>query len=487
MQAGKEAAPDTGEIRTVRKHVSSLKPSPENGDLYAPVDVADPDFVRLAESVARNGPHDPLVITADNYIVSGHRRHAACLVMGVQQVRCRVLPGRRDSWTRDEYVAMLREYNRHRHKSVAEQVREEMVDIDPEQAHARLREIRDKSVDPFRWRGVKPVKIEGRKVRHAISDDKADHVKYILEVLEGRRRYWPLTVRGVHYPLLNYDFVRGYYWPKSDEEGYRTRQVLKYLNDDGSYGATSDLLTRLRLDGTVPWEAITDGTRPLREFRAFSNAKHFVRQEVENLFAGYWRDLLQTQPNYVHILVEKNTVYHMVLQVAEKYQVPTSSGRGFNSIDPYHEVYASFEKSGKERLILIVLSDYDPEGEMIPHVAGRTLRDDFGLDDSEVAIVKAGVTRDQIRAYHLPAMTFAKDKSPNYKWFVKRNGGDRTVYELEALDPASMLADLEKAVQAVLDIDLFNRESRIEQDEAVYLEGVRRASSEALKGLATDD
>src|SRR5262249_11395984 len=152
-----------------------------------------------------------------------------------------------------------------------------------------------------------------------------EHVRHIKLALEQRRPYWPLTVRGVHYPLLNYDFIRGYYWPKSHEPDYGTRRALKYVNDDNSYDATSDLLTRLRLNGEVPWEAIHDGTRPLREFNAFSNAKEFVRQEVEDLFNGYWRDLLQTQPNHVEVLVEKNTVYHMVLQVTEKYQIPTSS------------------------------------------------------------------------------------------------------------------------------------------------------------------
>ena len=79
--------------------------------------------------------------------------------------------------------------------------------------------------------------------------------------------------------------------------------------------------------------------------------------------------LLQTQPNHIEMLVEKNTVYHMVLRVTEKYQIPTSSGRGFNSIDPWHDLYQRYIDSGKQRLIVIVLSDLDPEGEMIPKSA----------------------------------------------------------------------------------------------------------------------
>ena len=178
--------------------------------------------------------------------------------------------------------------------------------------------------------------------------------------------------------------------------------------------------------------------------------------------------------------MEADTVYHMVLQVAEKYQIPTSSGRGFNSIDPYNDLHVRYRTSKKKKLIVIVLSDFDPEGEQIVQVAGRTLRDDFYINDVE--IIKAGVTAEQIHRHNLPPNTDAKETSSNYDWFVDRTGGE-AVYELEALNPSDMLADLEKVVQGVLDMDLFNREAEIEKQEAIYLEAVHRAAVEALKGV----
>jgi hypothetical protein len=449
--------------------VPSLKPSPENLLLYDPIDPNHPEIIKLASAIKKNGC-DPLVVTVDNYIVSGHRRHAALTRIGQTVVSCRVLAVRRDSMTQDEYVALLRDHNRQRHKSVAEQVREEMVDIDPEVAHRKLRELRDKSVRPLEHNGVAVLEIEGAKTRHRISDQKADHVKYVKQIVfHDRRKYWPLSVRGVHYPLLNYEFFRNI-----------PRQI-PYTNDDASYDATSDLITRMRLLRIIPWEAFDDGTRPLKEFRAFKDVRHFVRQEAGNLFAGYWRDLLQTQPDHVEVLCEKNTIYHMVLRVTKEYQIPTSSGRGFNSIDPWHDLYQRYRASRKKRLIVIVLSDFDPEGEMIPQVGGRTLRDDFGVRD--VQIIKAGVTREQIEEYELPVQNFAKETSSNHEWFVDRNDGDDSVYELEALDPENMLDDLETVIQSVIDIDLFNREAEIEQEEAAYLAAVRKTAADALKGL----
>ena len=67
--------------RIVRKRVSSLKPSPENTQLYRPVD-DDPDIGKLADSIKKHGLCEPLIITMDKFIVSGHRRHAALQRIG---------------------------------------------------------------------------------------------------------------------------------------------------------------------------------------------------------------------------------------------------------------------------------------------------------------------------------------------------------------------------------------------------------------------
>jgi hypothetical protein len=470
---GPQARLATPSYKIVRKRVSSLKPSPENIRLYRAIDSNDPDNIRLDKSIRTRGLQEPLVITLDNFIVSGNRRHASLLRIGQRIAPCRVLDIRHDSMSTDEILALLREHNVQRNKDAAEQVREQMVDIDPTQAHEKLRRLRDKSVYALEHNNVVPVCIEGSKVRHNVSGQKAEHVKYVKKIIfEDRKDYWPLSVRGIHYPLLNYKFLRN------------IPRKLAYENDDNSYNRTSDLLTRLRLTGEIPWEAIDDPTRPLTDFRPFSDVRQFVRQEVKNLFGGYWRDLLQTQPNHVEVLVEKNTIYQMVLRVTRPFQIPTSSGRGFNSIDPWHDLYQRYQQSGKERLIVVVLSDFDPEGEMIPQVGGRTLRDDFGVDDLDLEIIKAGVTRDQIDEHNLPPQNFAKESSSNFDWFVDRNDGDNTVYELEALDPAVMLRDLRSVITSVLDLDLFNLEARREQDEAVYLEAVRATATEALKGVA---
>ena len=54
-----------------------IYPSPENAKLYHPINSDDPDVLALAHSIAERGLLEPLVVTRDHYIISGHRRYAA--------------------------------------------------------------------------------------------------------------------------------------------------------------------------------------------------------------------------------------------------------------------------------------------------------------------------------------------------------------------------------------------------------------------------
>src|SRR5262249_11615280 len=162
--------------RTVRKRLASLEPSPENLQIYR---ATDPDIEKLADSIAANGLREPPVITSDNYIVSGHRRCAALARMERVWVPCRVLRFRRWPMTKDEYIALLRDFNRQRNKTVGEKVREELIDIKPGDAYERLSARRNASVLTPEFNGVEALEIEGSKKRYGISEDKADHVKYI--------------------------------------------------------------------------------------------------------------------------------------------------------------------------------------------------------------------------------------------------------------------------------------------------------------------
>src|SRR5262249_2838042 len=141
---------------------------------------------------------------------------------------------------------------------------------------------------------------------------------------------------------------------------------------------------------------------------------------------------------------------------------------------------------------------HDPEGQDIPHVAGRTLRDDFGIPQAKLAIVPAGITRDQVKKHKLTTNALdAKDTSSRYGAYLKRNrerfktldglhwqeGDEAPCWELESLDPDVLLADLEKVIQGVLDMNLFNQEAAQQPVDEEALKAKKQKILEAAKGL----
>ena len=58
---------------TVMRDITTIYASPENDLLYKPVDPKDPATIVLAKSVKQYGILEPLIISSDSYIISGHR------------------------------------------------------------------------------------------------------------------------------------------------------------------------------------------------------------------------------------------------------------------------------------------------------------------------------------------------------------------------------------------------------------------------------
>src|SRR5688500_7336923 len=111
--------------------IYACTPSPENDRLYKPIDPAEPEFLKLVQSVRELGVKEPIVLTLDGFILSGHRRHAAAELAGLETVPVRYEQIRRGDDI-DTFVKLLREYNRQRVKTRNERTREAAVDVDPD-------------------------------------------------------------------------------------------------------------------------------------------------------------------------------------------------------------------------------------------------------------------------------------------------------------------------------------------------------------------
>src|SRR6266516_2809358 len=99
--------------------LGDIYPSAENAELYRPVTPDDPETIALADSIKEHGIREPIVISEDFYILSGHRRHVAARMAGLEKVPCRVERGVWHDGPKADgtFLKRLREYNRQRIKN----------------------------------------------------------------------------------------------------------------------------------------------------------------------------------------------------------------------------------------------------------------------------------------------------------------------------------------------------------------------------------
>ncbi len=449
--------------------IGNVFPSQINGKVYRPVSRTDPAIKDLASSIRAHGLREPLVITKDGDIISGHRRHAAAKLAGLTEIPCRVVNISKDD---PNFLSLLVEFNKHRVKSLDEILRETVVNINPAQAHRKLIEhrIRQSKLgeDSFALRSIE---LREEKVRCAISPAKKPLLEAIQKVIQDHATRWPLSDRQIHYLLVSGD----------PSLIHAAKPHSRYSNTTKSYKALVELLTRARLEGSIPWQAISDPTQPVMIWQVHRSPQSFLADELQNFLTGYWRDLQQSQLNHIEVVGEKNTIQGIIRPVAERYTIPYTIGRGYCSLEPRMKLVNRFRRSGKENLVLLLLSDFDPDGEEIAHSFARSLRDDFGVESTKIRAIKACLTGDQVDELGLQPIMTAKETSSNYNRFTDEHGHD--VYELEAVRPFELQRILDDVIDSVMDLETFNQEKDTEESDAAFLEGKKTAVFELLRQM----
>jgi hypothetical protein len=136
---------------------------------------------------------------------------------------------------------------------------------------------------------------------------RANHIRNITEDL---KEYWPLTVRQVY---------------------YRSLGVVPGSHIKSWYDTLSKLITQMRIDGLLEWDAIEDRTRQLYEKLVWENRYEYLKWKVKDFFGDYDRCYVQNQENYVEVWVEKDALSHILQRAAGPYCVRVLTGRGYQS------------------------------------------------------------------------------------------------------------------------------------------------------------
>jgi hypothetical protein len=462
--------------------LGSIHIAPENSEIYAAIRSDDPAILELAQDIALKGIQDELLVSSDHYLISGHRRLTAARIAGKWKVPVRVMPEISYAKNHAEFLKRLVAMNSQRHKSPSDMLHEEIVKTDPKKASQQLKNERlekGKNGDRKNLSVIDPIGYFGRC---KLSAAKQPLLDAILLVLDKQEDYWPISVRQVFYRLLGPDAPRL----------HASKQEL-LDNNIKSYRAVVDVVARGRIEGLVPWAAIDDTTRPIDLNDFYDNPAQFFREEFENFLKGYCRNRQRSQPDHIEIALEKLTMRAFVNRVAQEYTIPLSTLRGMGTTGPKHKVATRFRASGKDKLILLVITDLDPAGDTIAENLVNDFREDYGITNIEA--YKVALTIDQVEQFELEPSMDAKEDSPTYKKYVERYG-DRVLrydeqkgrevpkaFELDAMDPSQAEDVLHSAIRAVMDIDRYNTEMAAEEADSREIIAVRELTDKFLKSL----
>jgi len=231
-------------------------------------------------------------------------------------------------------------------------------------------------------------------------------------------------------------------------------------NSKSSYQGLSKLFVKARELNYLGWYIIEDRHRAIIERTTYSN----FDKAFDVLCEYYRKNSMLLQDTYVEIWVEKDAISGVVSNLTWDLDVPLIVGKGFSSITYIKEASDRFKEQDKP-IIILYISDFDPEGEFFPKKVKEKL-DLYGCEN--VKIKKIILTKSQIKKYKLPSNKDFKikpeQKKKQYvKDFIKANG--EIQIELDALSNIDLSEILESELKKLLDLNLPEKSDRESSEE----------------------
>jgi hypothetical protein len=254
---------------------------------------------------------------------------------------------------------------------------------------------------------------------------------------EYRAAGYSLTLRQVYYQLV-------------------ARGVIP--NNERSYKNVGQHISNGRLAGLIDWYAIEDRTRYVRRLSHWNEPGEIVEAVVNQ----YHIDLWETQPQYVEVWIEKDALIGIVEQVAERYDVPCFSCRGYTS---QSEMWSAAQRlsaasnDGSRPVTIIHLGDHDPSGlDMTRDIRERLLL--FGNTDMELAVNRIALNMDQVEQYNPPPNP-TKISDTRADKYIAEFG--ETSWELDALEPTELDRLIGGTIERYIDMKKMERQKKLQE------------------------
>jgi hypothetical protein len=248
----------------------------------------------------------------------------------------------------------------------------------------------------------------------------------------------PMTIRQLFYRLVSQGLIP---------------------NDRKHYQLVSRIMTKARDDGRIPFEYITDRSRPEYKPNVFEDAAEYADVVRRSYRKDYWHN----QPNHVELWVEKDAIIGSIEAVTNELGITVRVGRGFLSTTRAHEIAGFFSRINKP-ITVFYLGDHDPSGQMIEQDLYQRVHD-YGCS---FELERLAIFKSDISEFNLPPLRIKQTDSNAWK-FQEKYGDD--CVELDALPPDVLRERIKEAVELLIDFDLWNRAKATETAELNSIAG----------------
>ncbi len=215
-------------------------------------------------------------------------------------------------------------------------------------------------------------------------------------------------------------------------------------------------LTRMREDGTIPFEWIAESGRPVREPLVWESAAEALAWLAE----GYRRDPWQGQAHYVEVWIEKEGLMSEVAPVTDAAAVRLWAGKGDSSVTAMYEAARRFPTD--REVHVLYFGDWDPVGEDILRVLEEKL---VRYRAPAFTLTRVALTPEQVTTYALPTRPTKRRRGMRNAAFE----GDSV--ELDALDGEVLRQLVERAIAPHVDLGV---RAVVEQEEAAVRVALQR-------------
>lgn len=292
-----------------------------------------------------------------------------------------------------------------------------------------------------------------------------DMIERALTIIDDfKAQGFTLTLRQVYYQFISRD-----YFPESKRYKWTGSKWVRDVNGTKNclpnYKWLTTLISDARLSGIIDWNDIEDRVRNLKVFSSWDSPE----QITEEASLAYQIDLWKNQPYYLECWVEKEALIGVVSKACNKWRVNHIACKGYMSLSEIWDAgwnrIREKKRQGKQ-VTVIHLGDHDPSGiDMTRDIEARMEL----FARSEVDILRIALNMDQIEEYDPPPSP-AKETDSRFNSYMEQFGEDS--WELDALRPDIMVDLIEKEIIERLDLNLWQKEVKEEQNGKAILQQI---------------